>query len=112
LCAAVCEAWISCFSSAGLPATISEWLGIRRWYQQFQTTGSLCKGKSAGRSRVSEETVEWVRQSEEICASCESSIGDVDFYLGYARFGSLPQHRLSWLADFMVFPISSMQMLG
>ena len=36
---------------------------IRRWYQQFQTTGCLCKGKSAGRPRVSEESVERVRQS-------------------------------------------------
>ena len=36
---------------------------IRRWYQQFQTTGCLCKGKSAGQSRVSEESVERVRQS-------------------------------------------------
>ena len=36
---------------------------IRRWYQQFQTTGCLCKGKSAGRSRVSEDSVERVRQS-------------------------------------------------
>ena len=36
---------------------------IRRWYQQFQTTGYLCKGKSAGRPRVSEEGVERVSQS-------------------------------------------------
>ena len=36
---------------------------IRRWHQQFQTTGCLCKGKSAGRTRVSEESVERVRQS-------------------------------------------------
>jgi len=36
---------------------------IRRWYQQFQTTGCLCKGKSAGRPRVSGESVERVRQS-------------------------------------------------
>ena len=36
---------------------------IRRWYQQFQTTGCLCKGKGAGRPRVSEESVERVRQS-------------------------------------------------
>ena len=31
---------------------------IRRWYRQFQTTGCFCKGKSAGRPRVSEEN-EW-----------------------------------------------------
>ena len=36
---------------------------IRRWYQQFQTTGCFCKGKSAGRPRVSEESVERVSQS-------------------------------------------------
>jgi hypothetical protein len=35
----------------------------RRWYQQFQTTGCLCKRKSAGRPRVSEKSVERVRQS-------------------------------------------------
>jgi hypothetical protein len=36
---------------------------IRRWYQQFQTAGCLYKGKSAGYPRVSEESVERVRQS-------------------------------------------------
>ena len=36
---------------------------IRRCYQQFQTTGCLCKGKSAGRPRVSEESVERAKQS-------------------------------------------------
>ena len=36
---------------------------IRRWYQQFQTTGCLCKGKSAGRPCASQESVERVRQS-------------------------------------------------
>jgi hypothetical protein len=36
---------------------------IRCWYQQFQTTGCFCKGKSAGPPRVSEESVERVRQS-------------------------------------------------
>ena len=36
---------------------------IRRWYQQFLTTGCLCKGKSTGRPAVSEETVERVRMS-------------------------------------------------
>jgi len=36
---------------------------LRRWYQQFQTTGCLCKGKSVGRPRVSEESMERVRQS-------------------------------------------------
>ena len=37
-------------------------ISIRRWYQQFQTIGCLCKGKSAGWPRVSEESVELVRQ--------------------------------------------------
>jgi len=40
---------------------------IRRWYQQFQTTGCLCKGKSAGQPRVSEESVERVRKKRNIC---------------------------------------------
>jgi len=36
---------------------------IRRWYQQFQTTGCLSKRKSAGQPHVSEESVDKVRQS-------------------------------------------------
>jgi hypothetical protein len=36
---------------------------IRRRYQQFQTTGCLCKGISAGLPCVSEESVERIRQS-------------------------------------------------
>lgn len=36
---------------------------IRRWYHQFEDTGCLCKGKSTGRPKVSEETVERVRES-------------------------------------------------
>ena len=36
---------------------------IRHWSQQFQTTGCLCKEKSAGWPRVSKESVERVRQS-------------------------------------------------
>jgi hypothetical protein len=36
---------------------------IKCWYQQFQTKGCLCKGKSAGRPCVSEESVEQVKQS-------------------------------------------------
>jgi hypothetical protein len=36
---------------------------ILRWYRQFQDTGCLCKRKSTGRPRVSDETVERVRQS-------------------------------------------------
>jgi hypothetical protein len=45
---------------------------IMRWYQQFQTTECLCTGKSAGRPRVSEETVELVRQSF-LCSLKKSS---------------------------------------
>jgi len=36
---------------------------VRHWYQQFQTTACLCKGKSAGWPCVSEESMEQVRQS-------------------------------------------------
>ncbi|KAG8232970.1 hypothetical protein J437_LFUL013582 [Ladona fulva] len=31
---------------------------IRRWYHQFEDTGCLCKGKSTGRPRLTEERVE------------------------------------------------------
>ncbi|PSN51820.1 hypothetical protein C0J52_17693 [Blattella germanica] len=33
---------------------------IRRWHNQLTTTGCLCKGKSVGRRRVSEENVQRV----------------------------------------------------
>lgn len=36
---------------------------IRRWFHQFEDTGCLCKRKSTGRPRVSEEDVERVRES-------------------------------------------------
>lgn len=36
---------------------------IRRWYAQFTASGCLCKGKSTGRPKVCEETVERVRES-------------------------------------------------
>lgn len=36
---------------------------IRRWYRQFEETGCLCKGKSPGRPKVSEERVEQVREA-------------------------------------------------
>ncbi|PSN36175.1 hypothetical protein C0J52_24218, partial [Blattella germanica] len=36
---------------------------IRRWYHQFEDTGCLCEGKSTGRPKGSEETVERVRES-------------------------------------------------
>ncbi|PNF27666.1 hypothetical protein B7P43_G14706 [Cryptotermes secundus] len=38
---------------------------IYRWNKQFDETGSLCKGKSPGRLRVSEENVERIRVSFE-----------------------------------------------
>jgi hypothetical protein len=47
---------------------------IRRWYQQFETTGCLCTGKSSGRPRVSDEGVDNVRAAfvlTEICATCQ-----------------------------------------
>ncbi|PNF40965.1 hypothetical protein B7P43_G08819 [Cryptotermes secundus] len=34
---------------------------IRRWFRQFQESGCLCKGKSPGRPRVSEEHVARIR---------------------------------------------------
>lgn len=34
---------------------------IRRWSKQFEKSGCLCKGKSPGRPRTSEENVERVR---------------------------------------------------
>jgi transposase len=33
---------------------------IRRWYRQFEETGCLCKGKSAGRPRVTNDMLERV----------------------------------------------------
>ncbi|GBL96731.1 hypothetical protein AVEN_111865-1 [Araneus ventricosus] len=51
------------------------------WFRQFLETGCLCKGKSMGRPRVSEEIVERMRQSfvcspqkSTICASHELGI--------------------------------------
>lgn len=36
---------------------------ITRWSRQFQETGSLCKGKSSGRPRVTEENVRRIEES-------------------------------------------------
>ncbi|XP_025405219.1 uncharacterized protein LOC112679567 isoform X3 [Sipha flava] len=36
---------------------------IRRWHKIFQETGCLCKGKSSGRPRTSDENVEQIRES-------------------------------------------------
>jgi hypothetical protein len=66
---------------------------IRRWYQQFQTTGCLCKGKGAGRPRVgrkrgTSETV-FLSQYEEICLislhlfAKGQTLHEVMFYLIY-----------------------------
>jgi len=38
---------------------------ICRWNQQFEQTGCLCKGKSSGRPRVSEENVRRIQESFE-----------------------------------------------
>ncbi|PNF14304.1 hypothetical protein B7P43_G06787 [Cryptotermes secundus] len=38
---------------------------IRRWFRQFQESGCLCKGKSPGRPRVSEEQVARIRAAFE-----------------------------------------------
>jgi len=39
--------------------------GICRWNHQFEQIGSLCKGKSSGRPRVSEENVRRIQESFE-----------------------------------------------
>ena len=36
---------------------------ITRWYRQFVETGLLCKGKSPGRPRVSDDNIERVREA-------------------------------------------------
>jgi hypothetical protein len=36
---------------------------IRRWFQQLQDTGCLCKGKSPGRPRTSEENVRRIQEA-------------------------------------------------
>jgi hypothetical protein len=36
---------------------------ISRWYRQFVEIGCLCKGKSPGRPRVSDENIERVREA-------------------------------------------------
>jgi len=38
---------------------------ICRWNHQFEQIGCLCKGKSSGRPRVSEENVRWIQDSFE-----------------------------------------------
>ena len=38
---------------------------ICRWNYQFEQIGCLCKGKSSGRPRVSEENVRWTKESFE-----------------------------------------------
>ena len=35
---------------------------ITRWYRQFVETGCLCKGRSPGRPRVSDDNIEGVRE--------------------------------------------------
>jgi len=41
------------------------WKSIRRWNHQFEQIGRLCKGKSSGRPRVSEENVRRIQGSSE-----------------------------------------------
>jgi hypothetical protein len=38
-------------------------MNIRPWYEQFQETGCLCKGRSPGRPRTSEENVHRIQES-------------------------------------------------
>uniref|UniRef100_A0A2S2QAX7 DUF4817 domain-containing protein n=1 Tax=Sipha flava TaxID=143950 RepID=A0A2S2QAX7_9HEMI len=51
---------------------------IRRWHKTFQETGCLCKGKSSGRPRTSDENVEQIQES--FVRSLQKSDGD-DFIL-------------------------------
>jgi len=36
---------------------------IRRWYEQFQERGCLCKGKSPGRPRTSDENMHRIQEA-------------------------------------------------
>jgi len=45
----------------GIDAPLAK--NIRRWYKQFQETGCLCKGKSPGRPRTSEENVRRIQEA-------------------------------------------------
>lgn len=77
---------------------------IRRWYQQFQTTGCLCKGKSAGRPCVSKESVEQVRQSflprpkkSVHCASRELEMSSMTVWRVLRKRLLMKPHRLHLL---------------
>ncbi|CAM9678528.1 unnamed protein product [Lampetra planeri] len=52
------RAFQRCF---GIDPPISK--SIRRWYRQFEETGCLCKGKSTGRPRTSEENVRRIQET-------------------------------------------------
>jgi len=82
---------------------------IRRWYRQFQTTGCFCKGKSAGRPLMSEESVERVRQSffnplwllllglREGQSVCATTTRDNTWFVGQ-NYRCCGDHH-TWLAD-------------
>ncbi|CAM9593558.1 unnamed protein product [Lampetra fluviatilis] len=52
------HAFQRCF---GIDPPISK--SIRRWYRQFEEIGCLCKGKSTGRPRTSEENVRRIQET-------------------------------------------------
>jgi hypothetical protein len=56
---------------------------IRRWFEQFKETGSVCRRKSSGRPAVTEENVERIRQS--IIRSPRKSIPRRSFQLGIPK---------------------------
>jgi len=77
---------------------------IRRWYQQFWTTGCLCKGKSAGWPRVSEESMEGVTQSflcspkkSVCCASPELEMSSMTVWRELRKRLHMQPYRLHWL---------------
>ena len=45
----------------GIDPTLAK--NIRRWYEQFQETGCLCKGESPGRPRTSEKNVHRIQEA-------------------------------------------------
>jgi hypothetical protein len=54
---------------------------IRCLYQKFQTTGCLCNGRSAGRSRVPEESVRqyFLCSPKKYVRHASHELGDVDY---------------------------------
>jgi hypothetical protein len=78
---------------------------ITRWYRQFVETGCLCKGKSPGRPRVSDDNIERVRERDNHLLSWPPHLPDLTprnfFFLGFVKDSvyvlplptSLKEHR-------------------